>query len=293
MRPTVRCALATQGICNKEVQQESVFTNRMKAQGVVCRLVAYNYGEMPSYDIHLTGGSGKPIVVSAILPDGRAARSGVRRGDRLVSINGAKDFLQSSGSGLMASLRPPATLIFMGFEGPLNSEVHLLENAVCCGMPSNMHVIHRLPDLFHVCEETVFEPGSASIFLATTNNDEAGKLPDRPRASSKLQPDSGAKAIFELHREDARRLVEKARLPPVNQFQKTANDLSQDELMSIMRFVSKVEAETLASMTASGLPLMRSLPTDSYFPPESTFQRIQPSSGDEGAATPKLDFAAM
>lgn len=110
-------------------REESAFTSRMKSQGVVCRLVTYNHGEDPSLDIHIHGGLGKPVVVDAVLSGGRAAQSGVQRGDRLLSIDGKKDFTHMSGKSVQASLRPPTTLIFMGFEGRQQSEVRLLAHS--------------------------------------------------------------------------------------------------------------------------------------------------------------------
>lgn len=191
-------------------KEESAFTSRMRSQGVVCRLVKYCRGEDPARDIHIHGGLGHPIVVDAVFSGGKAARSGVQRGDRLLSIDDRKDFTHMSGRSVQASLRPPTTLIFMGFEGRMHSEVRLLPRGparASSGKPARAG--HS--DVFQLSDETVFEPGRASIFFATSGNAEDQELAPRSRPLYGA-PQSGVAALFELCHDDARLLLQNARL---------------------------------------------------------------------------------
>lgn len=175
--------------------QESEWSARKRRSGAVCRLVEYKEGDKPSCDIFLEGGAGKPFVVSRVKEHGKAFQSGVRKGDRLTSIDGAKDFLHFSAIHVIVTLRPPVSLVFIGFEGVARSEVRLHSSNEVCGVPPAGNAILRL-DSFKMCEETVFDPGRASLFFEVPQ-----ARPSWPRQTS----------MFELRQKEACWLVQQAR----------------------------------------------------------------------------------
>lgn len=183
--------------CSKDDVPESEWSARKRNSGAVCRLVQYKHGDTPSLDIMLEGGAGEPIVVSKAKEHGRASKSGVRRGDRLVNVDGSKDFLEHSAVHVQINLRAPTTLVFIGFEGQARSEVRLNNKEVPCGVPSKDNAILRL-DSFTICDETVFDPGRASLFFAVPQGRQSW-----PQQTS----------MFELRRHEAHRLVHQARCP--------------------------------------------------------------------------------
>ena len=64
------------------------------------------------------------MAIGARLPDLISQwEAGVKAGDRLVSINGKKDFCGGSSDAVREMLVPPLMLVFTGFVGKLHAEV--------------------------------------------------------------------------------------------------------------------------------------------------------------------------
>lgn len=152
------------GVENEDDEWEA----RLKQTGAAGRLVIYELGEEPRDDILLRGGSGRRIVVTAVNESGRADRAGVKAGDTLVSINGKKDFIESSADVVHASLKAPVLLVFMGFVGKLQAEVRLNYAETVAGMSLQDNVLASRRSDVRLYEEVVFQPSAnAPLFLTT------------------------------------------------------------------------------------------------------------------------------
>lgn len=222
-------------VVSPKTQEETAWTARLRSTGAVSRLVAYTHGDKPVLDFKFRGGEGEPVVVEVVRERSRAAQCGVRQGDRLASIDGTKEFMALPADQVRSLLRAPTTLVFLGFVGQQRAEVQLNANSGVCGFSAKENVFNRMPDAFIVCEETVFEPGSASLFFTTQLSD-AEKIrtvqPTRARrrtapasveaAQTKWSPIIAAfqektleavTPLFELRREEAHQIVHQALLP--------------------------------------------------------------------------------
>lgn len=223
-------------------EKETEWTARMRSTGAVSRLVAYAAGDKPSMDFKFRGGEGSPVVVEAVRERSTALKCGVRPGDRLASIDGTKEFLALAADQVRSLLRAPTTLVFMGFVGQQRAEVQLNSNASICGFSAKENVFNKMPDAFVVCEETVFEPGSASLFFTTRLSEaEKSRTMQPTRARRKTTPANleAVTPLFELRREEAHRIVHRAMLPePV-----CAEDHSTRA--DVLGHLSKLEAHEL------------------------------------------------
>lgn len=107
-------------------------------------------------------------MVTAVTEGGKAAQAGVKAGDVLVSIDGKKGFNDQSADTVHASLSAPVMLVFMGFVGKLQAEVRLNYKQKVCGLSSQHQVIVGRPESpVQVVDEVVFQPATATLFLAT------------------------------------------------------------------------------------------------------------------------------
>lgn len=147
-------------------EEEEEWDQRQQKSGTVGRLVVYHEGESPREDVVLRGGGLRRIVVAGVREGGQAARVGVRAGDRLVSINGKKDFLGLTADSVREKLEAPTVLVFLGFVGKLQAEVRLTCGDHVCGISSRQEVVRGSDDApLRLCEERIFNAGIASLFL--------------------------------------------------------------------------------------------------------------------------------
>mmetsp|Transcript_68077 Transcript_68077/g.221662 ORF Transcript_68077/g.221662 Transcript_68077/m.221662 type:complete len:558 (+) Transcript_68077:152-1825(+) len=157
--------------------EDEEWDTRQKQTGAAGRLVVYDSGDIPSRDFLLRGGGTRRIMVTAVTEGGKAALSGVKAGDILVSINGSKEFSGKSADDVHASIRAPVMLVFMGFVGKLQAEVRLNYKQKSCGMASQHEVIYGCRDApVQVMDEVVFQPTNATLLLATMSSSSTGKL---------------------------------------------------------------------------------------------------------------------
>jgi len=202
-------------------EEEEEWDQRQRKSGTVGRLVVYHEGESPREDVVLRGGgSRRHIVVAGVREGGQAARVGVRAGDRLVSINGKKDFLGLSADAVRDQLDAPTILVFLGFVGKLQAEVRLTCADHVCGISTRQEVVRGSDDApVRLCEERVFNAGIASLFLAVgafdVSNEEGS---DGQGCNGVGGAGAGAASrahasrlpLFELQRAEAHGLVRRA-----------------------------------------------------------------------------------
>jgi hypothetical protein len=136
--------------------------------------VIYTTGDNPQEDILLRGGSDRHLVVAAIRDNGPAFKAGVKAGDRLVSIDGKKDFVGLSADAVRERLQAPTMLVFLGFVGKLQAEVRLTCADRVCGLPGRHELVRGYNDYapVQVCDERVFKAGIASLFFAIESGSE-------------------------------------------------------------------------------------------------------------------------
>jgi len=235
-------------------EEEEEWDQRQRKSGTVGRLVVYHEGESPKEDIVLRGGgSRRHIVVAGVREGGQAARVGVRAGDRLVSINGKKDFLGLSADSVRDCLEPPCILVFLGFVGKLQAEVRLTCSDNVCGMSARQDVMRGAENVpVRLCEERVFNAGVASLFLSVGDLRDPG------------DPDPGLMApgtvprvqLFELQRSEACGLLRRA-----------VKRLDPDGLLP--------KAALSNSASSSLVPGERSPPSLSPSPPSPPVQQAQ------------------
>mmetsp|Transcript_74310 Transcript_74310/g.168323 ORF Transcript_74310/g.168323 Transcript_74310/m.168323 type:complete len:475 (+) Transcript_74310:87-1511(+) len=149
--------------------EEEEWDARQQQTGAAGRLVVYDESDRPRSDFLLRGGCGRRIMVTAVTDGGKAAQAGVKAGDVLVSIDGRKDFKERSADHVHASLKGPVMLVFMGFVGKLQAEVRLNYKQKVCGLSSQHQVVFGRPDApVQVVDEVIFQPGMATLLLATS-----------------------------------------------------------------------------------------------------------------------------
>jgi len=205
-------ARATDKRSNRDIfeVEEEEWDQRQQKSGTVGRLVVYREGESPRDDIVLRGGGGRHIVVAGVREGGQAARVGARAGDRLVSIDGRKDFLGLPVDVVREQLEAPTVLVFLGFVGKLQAEVRLTAtDHVCCGIPTRREAV-RGSDMapLRLCQEQIFDAGVASLFLVSGPPEEVTKG-GNPSSSNGAASDRKL-PMFELQRFEAQRLVRRA-----------------------------------------------------------------------------------
>mmetsp|Transcript_85119 Transcript_85119/g.189115 ORF Transcript_85119/g.189115 Transcript_85119/m.189115 type:complete len:465 (-) Transcript_85119:120-1514(-) len=147
--------------------EEEEWDARQQQTGAAGRLVIYTEGDHPRVDFLLRGGGTRRIMVTAVTEGGKASQAGVKAGDVLVSIDGKKDFKGLSADAVHAGLKAPVMLVFMGFVGKLQAEVRLNYKPKICGFPSKHQVVRGRPEApVQVVDEVIFQPGTATLFLA-------------------------------------------------------------------------------------------------------------------------------
>lgn len=183
--------------------EEDEWLSRQQRTGTVGRLVIYATGENPGDDVFLRGGFERPLVVASVRDAGPAAKAGVKAGDRLVSINGKKDFRGLGADAVRSRLIPPIMLVFLGFVGKLQAEVRL----TCSNRPAGLSLRHEVSRGFadapvQICEETVFDPGLASMFMVVD--------PTCCEACAQEEQHGMMASMFELYRNEANSMVSQA-----------------------------------------------------------------------------------
>lgn len=175
-----------------EDEEEKEWEHRRRLTGTVGRLVRYYHGMNPREDVTLRGGKGRHVIVAEVRDGGQAGRCGIRAGDRLVSIDGSKEFQDLSADAISEKLEGPTVLVFVGFIGQLQAEVRLNVTEESLGISNRQDVLTgSFSAPLQLCEERVFNTGMAPLFLSVGFEEEA-----RP--------------FFELRRADAFRIVRNA-----------------------------------------------------------------------------------
>jgi len=154
---------------------------RQQKSGAIGRLVPYHEGQSPKEDIRLRNGGSGHIILASLRDGGQAARAGVKAGDRLVSIDGKKDFLGLQAEAIQR-LKAPVVLVFLGFVGKLEAEVRFRFAEEVCGISSRQEAVQGMDNApMQLCEQRVFNVGKAHLFLAV--------MPDRPSNCHRQQSD--------------------------------------------------------------------------------------------------------
>jgi hypothetical protein len=186
--------------------EEAEWINRQERTGTVGRLVVYEDDDDPQEDFILRGGYYGHFVVATVRDGGPAARMGVKSGDRLVSINGKKDFVGLSATEVRMRMQAPVMIVFLGFVGKLQAEVRLECSDPACGLSLRHEVARGFSDApLQISDETIFHAGAASLFLAVMD-----KMPPLPSSNENVH-------IFELQQCEANELLHRAlsKLPPI------------------------------------------------------------------------------
>jgi len=193
-------------------EEEEEWELRQRKSGSVGRLVVYNAGERPKEDVVLRGGGGRRhIVVAGVREGGQAARTGVRAGDRLVSIDGQKDFLGLPADVVRERLRAPTVLVFLGFVGKLQAEVRLTNSDHSCGISARREVCRGSTEApLTLCEQRIFDAGLASLFLTVPDENGEGRSAAMHMDMNQNRQSPSSQAIFELPRSEAHGLVKRA-----------------------------------------------------------------------------------
>jgi len=196
--PTPSCSSSCMAKPNRNFQQEEEreWAERKARSGTVGRLVVYRDSDQPQNDIYLRGGGSSHVVVAAVREGGMAAKANVKAGDRLVSIDGKKDFVGKAAEAIHQSLMPPTILVFCGFVGKPTAEVRLNCSVQSCGISTKKPIKAMRPDEgFFICEQRVFQAGTAPIFLSVEGHKE-----------------KDMNQVFELRQSDAHQVVRQAML---------------------------------------------------------------------------------
>uniref|UniRef100_A0A6T8WMZ0 PDZ domain-containing protein n=1 Tax=Noctiluca scintillans TaxID=2966 RepID=A0A6T8WMZ0_NOCSC len=189
---------------------------RQRTNGVIGRLVRYSVGDTPCEDIlRLRCSRHGRIVVAAVREDGSASKAGVSAGDQLVSIDGWKGFAKCSPGLIHSNLRAPVTLIFVGFVGKLQAEVRVKPVAQPrFGLPPDVNVAgaSSRASSVQLYDAVVFQPEAVSLLLMTKEEGKDARHGSSGSGSNVGRPER-ARALYELQREDAKGLVERALNP--------------------------------------------------------------------------------
>mmetsp|Transcript_16436 Transcript_16436/g.57447 ORF Transcript_16436/g.57447 Transcript_16436/m.57447 type:complete len:508 (-) Transcript_16436:49-1572(-) len=257
--------------------EEAEWEMRQRKSGTVGRLVVYNSGERPKEDVVLRGGGAKRhIVVAGVREGGQAARAGVRAGDRLVSIDGRKDFIGLTADAVREMLQAPTLLVFLGFVGKLQAEVRLTNADHVCGISYRREVLRGSFEApVQVCEESIFNAGLASLFLTVSGS--AGNA-----ASNR---DAAHQPLFELQNSEAKGLIRRA-----------LRRVEPQEAMSVASTIPQ-EVQQQPSLT-SAPPLWSNPPQPAYGPGVPGPAALGPSIGrlamsDDGSPASEAAAAAV
>lgn len=186
------------------LEEEIEWLERQRLSGAVGRQVSYTEGHIPQEDIFFRGGGQGHVVVASVRDGGNAYREGIRAGDRLVAIDGRKDFLGMTANAVHQKLKAPTVLVFLGFVGKKHAEVRLSYDDINCGVSGTKSVTEAVArqNLFWVCEEKVFDAGNAPIFMAA-----------QVASTLTLDQEFAKKSffsVFELQQHEAQQLVMRA-----------------------------------------------------------------------------------
>eukprot|EP00930_Biecheleria_cincta_P017353 TRINITY_DN13825_c0_g1_i1.p1 TRINITY_DN13825_c0_g1~~TRINITY_DN13825_c0_g1_i1.p1 ORF type:complete len:471 (-),score=98.41 TRINITY_DN13825_c0_g1_i1:56-1468(-) len=148
-------------------KEEEEWERRRQTQGLVARMVTYKDRASLIADFTLREGSTprhSGVIVDEVGPCGVAESAGIRRGDRLVSVNGSKDVATLTIKQLLEDFEVPVRMVFMGHIGSTSSEVRLLprSNRQRMGFSSSTDQV-LASSLYQ--EEIVFDETSASLAL--------------------------------------------------------------------------------------------------------------------------------
>lgn len=228
-------------------REEEEWMARKKLTGAIGRMVQYREGQHPADDILglCRTGYGR-IKVTSLRMNGIASSAGVEIGDQLISINGEQPSDRLSVDSLRATLSSPATLIFMGFAGKLQAEVRVRQpDEPRCGLPPFADVATAATDNLvgsrvELCETVVFHQQPVTSLLLQVDGAQATEPPpgDPPTMSRQLAmhlpasrpaallpsslpqapPEAGTgretdplrSSVYELQREEAKRLLRRA-----------------------------------------------------------------------------------
>lgn len=240
-------------------EEEEEWNQRQKKSGTVGRLVSYHAGDTPQEDVVLRGGGRHHIIVAGIRESGQAARVGVRAGDRLVSINGKKDFLGQSADYVRERLEAPIVLVFLGFVGKLQAEVRLTCADHVCGISSRHEAVRGSSDApVQLCEERVFNAGIASLFLTVHDRHED---PDDERSGDNPTSPASSQPMFELQHREAHGLVKRAlrRLEVKEMISKAAAGEGDPDVTTAMDMNSRGSPVPPLKLEGSPVPTLRML----------------------------------
>mmetsp|Transcript_114044 Transcript_114044/g.254496 ORF Transcript_114044/g.254496 Transcript_114044/m.254496 type:complete len:614 (+) Transcript_114044:42-1883(+) len=186
---------------------------RRRFTGTVCIEVRYADRELPLEDVpELSCSSNGRLFVQELMTWGQAYRAGVRHGDELVRIRvGCAGPLSPKGSTNIleevAKLDPlrdeslPVAVFFLGFWGKFPAEVKMAMHPedLKCGVSHLSQTVGKAS--FQVCEEVIFDPGRARLFLVTEAGTEIQESPRKHKANVRPTADSPA-TDFEHEEED-------------------------------------------------------------------------------------------
>jgi hypothetical protein len=156
----------------------------------------------------LRGGYGRHLVVATVRDGGPAEKAGVKTGDRLISIDGNKDFQGMSAEDVcVKQLQGAKFIVFIGFVGKLQAEVRLTAIDHRCGIPIRKQVVRGYIDNpVQVYDQRVFRPDQAALFLAV----EAKKQTDEVVSRSHKADPSKHSNMFEIQRPEAQEMLQQA-----------------------------------------------------------------------------------
>lgn len=190
-------------------EEERQWIERQRCTGSVGKMVVYNAMDRPADDFTLRGGAGRPVVVTGVRQGGPAWKAGVREGDRLVSVEGSKEFLELAADDVRLRLHGPVTLVFCGFVGKLQAEVRLNGADPPFGLDATETVLNTPQGKVTLIEDRVLGNRTSSLFLSVHGS------PTRRRGSGARQQISPTKrqgSVLELQQTDARNLLRKAQM---------------------------------------------------------------------------------
>mmetsp|Transcript_67695 Transcript_67695/g.188886 ORF Transcript_67695/g.188886 Transcript_67695/m.188886 type:complete len:317 (+) Transcript_67695:80-1030(+) len=181
--------------------EDELWDLRQQHAGTIGRIVRYEMG-LPNDDLLLRGGRGRNVYVVAVREGGIASQVGIKRGDRLVSVNGRKDFNSLPADCLRERLMSPAVLVFLGFAGALHAEVRCDPRRNGCGISADEAMLGRSDSRITLCEERVFGAKSKSLFIAI-----GGTSAKTCEASGAVAKANDNTHFFELERDEARSVL--------------------------------------------------------------------------------------
>mmetsp|Transcript_26604 Transcript_26604/g.48745 ORF Transcript_26604/g.48745 Transcript_26604/m.48745 type:complete len:445 (+) Transcript_26604:149-1483(+) len=202
--------LASDGERARAVKEEEMWLARKQLTGVVARMVSYAPGEKLSDDIlSLQRTPNGDLMVVSLCPDGPASMAGIVRGDKLVSINGRRTPSNVKEDVILAGLRGPMTLVFLGFVGKIQAEVQVAQpDAPSCGLSEKVDVagVVPLPPTASVYQHdtVVFQQTEDTLILEKT-----AVLAEEAETRMRF----GSSVMYQLQREDAQNILRQALAP--------------------------------------------------------------------------------